>query len=147
VTQEQDTTQEPRQAHQRPPGTSDATVDAVGTLSEAYEYVIRARGHLYTFHQLMGRADKLTQDAADQLARAGHEDHATRLREEIVGRNVLPGRWTFQVVEEFDGVYFQPVTDAERTVRDALMAGRRHVLESEMKDREITPGEPGHERR
>jgi hypothetical protein len=147
VSQPPDTTEEPRRAHERPPGTSDATVDAVGTLSEAYEYAIRARGHLYTFHQLMGRADKLIQAAADQLDRAGHAEHATRLRQEIVGRNVLPGRWTFQVVEEFDGDYFAPLTDAERAVRDDLMAGRRHIFESEMKDREITPGEAGHERR
>jgi len=27
---------------------------------------------------------------------------AERLATELVGRNVLPGRWTFQVVEEFD---------------------------------------------
>ena len=35
------------------------TVDAVGKASEALEYVERARGHLYAFHQLIGRADFL----------------------------------------------------------------------------------------
>jgi hypothetical protein len=133
--------------HDRPAGASDATVEAAGTVSEAYEYAIRARGHLYTFHQLMGRADALLQKAVDQLAAAGHDDVAGRLRREIVGRNVLPGRWTFQVVEEYDDLYFGPLSEAERHVRDSLMDGRRHVYESELKDREITPGEPGHERR
>src|SRR5436190_24214227 len=35
------------------------TVDAVGKATEALEYVERARGHLYAFHQLIGRADAL----------------------------------------------------------------------------------------
>ena len=29
--------------------------DAVGKATEALEYVERARGHLYAFHQLIGR--------------------------------------------------------------------------------------------
>ena len=40
----------------RPAGVDDATVEATGKLSEALEWVERARGHLYEFHQLMGRA-------------------------------------------------------------------------------------------
>ena len=36
-----------------------ATVDAVGKATEVLEYVERARGHLYAFHQLIGRADVL----------------------------------------------------------------------------------------
>ena len=48
----------------RPDGVSDATVEAVGKTSEASEYLIRARGALYEFHQLMGHADLLLGDAA-----------------------------------------------------------------------------------
>ena len=40
------------------------TVDAVGKASEALEYVERARGHLYAFHQLIGRADFLFEECA-----------------------------------------------------------------------------------
>lgn len=133
--------------HSRPEGVPDATVEAVGTLSEAYEYLIRARGHLYSFHQLMGRVDNLIGEAADELRRAGHEEHARFLEEEVVGRNVLDGRWTFQVVEEFDLTYYEPVTEAERRVRDDLLDGRRHVFESWFKDGRITKGRAGHERR
>jgi len=135
------------ESHDRPPGTSDATVAAVGKLSEAYEYVIRARGHLYSLHQLMGRADLLFGDAADALREAGHPELADRVAEEIVGRNVVDGRWTFQVVEEFDDLYFDAATEVERAVRDALVGGRRHVFESETKDARSTAGAPGHERR
>jgi hypothetical protein len=134
-------------SHARPPGVDDATVAAVGKLSEAYEYVLRARGELYAFHQHMGHADLTIGEALDGLTEAGHGDLADELRRDLVGQNVLVGRWTFQVVEEFDDGYFAKVTAAERQVRDALMAGRRHVFESELKDDEITPGVPGEERR
>ena len=63
----------------------------------------------------------------------------------MVGRNVLYGRWTFQVVEEFDDNYWSPLRDHERAVRDKLMAGQRHVFEAEMKERRRTDGRPGHE--
>lgn len=135
------------QEHVRPDGVSDETVQAVGTLSEAYEYLVRVRGHLYSFHQLMGRVDKLMGEAADQLRAAGHQTVADRLDDELVGRNALDGRWTFQIVEEFDDLYFTPATELERWVRDELVAGRRHLFESELKDARITPGRPGHERR
>src|SRR5690606_12091050 len=45
--------------HARPPGVGDDTVEAAGKMSEALEYIERARGHLYTFHQLIGHADAL----------------------------------------------------------------------------------------
>jgi hypothetical protein len=63
----------------------------------------------------------------------------------VVGRNVLAGRWTFQVVEDFDDGYHRAFADAERRVRDELTAGRRHVYEARLKERERTHGRPGHE--
>ena len=39
-----------------PDGASDALVAAVGKVSEALEWVERARGRLYDFHQMMGHA-------------------------------------------------------------------------------------------
>ena len=133
--------------HSRPEGVSDALVEATGTLSEAYEYLIRARGHVYSAHQLIGRVDILAGEAADQLEAAGAVEQAERLRREVVGRNVLTGRWTFQMVEEFDATYYRVFEDAERRVRDELLGGKRHVYESEMKDDRRTDGEQGHERR
>jgi hypothetical protein len=67
---------------------------------------------------------------------------ATRLRHEVVGRNALEDRWTFQIVEAFDDGYYRSATEAERCVRDALVGGRRHVYESEMKAAERRPGRP-----
>jgi hypothetical protein len=132
-------------AHARPDGASDALVEAVGTLSEALERVERARGALYEFHQLMGGADALLDDVVEGLGETGFRELADRVDEELVGRNVLPGRWTFQVVEEFDSGYYATFRDVEQAVREQAMAGRRHVFEAELKQRRRTRGRAGHE--
>jgi hypothetical protein len=125
----------------------DATVEAVGAVSEALECVERARGDLYSFHQLIGHADLLLGEACDKLRAAGQGAIAERLETEIIGRNVLYGRWTFQIVEDFDDNYWSEFRDQERRVREELQQGRRHVFEAEMKERRRSHGEPGHERR
>ncbi|RLK59152.1 hypothetical protein CLV68_3636 [Actinokineospora cianjurensis] len=137
----------PDPAHCRPAGVDDATVEAVGKLTEALETIERARGHLYSFHQLTGGADFELGEAADLLEKAGHAEIARRLRTELVGRNVLPGRWTFQIVEEYDEDYYERVRAEERSVRDELLQGRRHVYESELKESRRTRGAEGHEAR
>ena len=133
--------------HETPAGVDDATVEAVGRLTEALETVERARGHLYSFHQLTGEADFKVGDAVDQLRAAGHTELADRLAIEIVGRNVLPGRWTFQIMEEYDDGYWEPLRAAEREVRDRLVGGRRHLAEARLKEARRTHGRPGHEAR
>ncbi|QZT64897.1 hypothetical protein [Mycolicibacterium austroafricanum] len=127
--------------------TVDATVEAVGKVTEALEFVERARGHLYSFHQLMGHADLLLGEACDALREAGSDAVAERLETDVVGRNVLYGRWTFQVVEEFDDSYWSVLRDHERRVRDELVGGERHVHEARMKERRRTHGRSGHEAR
>ena len=139
--------QSPRTAHTRPHGVSDATVEATGKLSEALETVEQARGHLYAFHQLMGRADLLTGDAEELMRKAGHDDIAERLGTEIIGRNIAEGRWTFQLVEEFDDGYWSDFRNFEKQVRDELVQGRRHLFEAEMKESRRTHGRRHHEAR
>jgi hypothetical protein len=131
----------------RPIGVDDATVEATGKLSEALEWIERARGNLYEFHQKSGHADLLLGEAADHLEAAGHAELADQLREELVGRNVIEGRWTFQIVEEYDDTYWGPVRQFDRLVREQLVDGARHVYESEMKERRRTPGRRHHEAR
>ena len=133
--------------HRRPEGVDDATVEAVGKVSEAVEWLERARGRLFDFHQMLGHLDFQMGDAVDMLRKAGHDDLAELLDQEVVGRNVLDGRWTFQIVEEFEDVYYGPIRDVERRIRDELLQGRRHVFEAELKERRRTEGMPGHEAR
>jgi len=137
----------PDQDHRPPPHADEATVTAVGRLTEALETVERARGHLYSFHQLTGTADLQLGDACDQLREAGHGELADRVERELVGRNVLPGRWTFQIMEEYDDGYWSLFRGLEREVRDALVDGRRHLAEAGMKEDRRSHGETGHEAR
>ena len=123
------------ESHDRPPGASDDAVAAATHMSEALETLERARGHLYSFHQLIGEADFALDDVLARLRAAGAKDLAAELERELVGRNVLEGRWTFQVVEEFDDGYWSVFRDYERRVRDAMTSGRRHVHEAELKAR------------
>lgn len=129
------------------PADDDRMVEAIGKASEALEYVERARGHLYSFHQLMGRADLEFGNAADQLEACGLTAEADRLRDELIGRNVLDGRWTFQIVEEFDDLYHEVAVDHVRSLERDHLGGLRHVFESRMKDQRRTEGRVGHERR
>jgi hypothetical protein len=131
----------------RPSGADDATVEAVGKVTEALEWIERARGKLYDAHQLIGHGDALLGEAADALDAAGHGDFARRVRTDLVGRNVIEGRWTFQVVDEFDDLYWTPFRDIEREIRERLTGGRRHVYEAEMKERRRTLGHPAHNAR
>ncbi|MCQ4121911.1 hypothetical protein [Rhodococcus tibetensis] len=137
----------PAPEHCRPPGTSDDTVAALGKLSESFETVERARGLLYSFHQLIGHADLQLGEAVDALRSAGHGLIADRVQTELIGLNVLDGRWTFQVVEEFDDGYWATFRDLERAAREELVDGRRHLFEAEMKEERRTHGRAGHEAR
>ena len=134
----------PDAAHQRPEGVSDELVDAVGKVTEALDWVERMRGRLYDFHQMTGHADFLFGDAADALQAAGCKQAADAVRDEVVGRNILDGRWTFQIVEEFEEHYYEPVRALEQQLRDELMDGKRHVLEAELKEQRRSSGHPAH---
>ena len=131
--------------HKRPEGASDATVEAVGKVSEAFEAIEELRGRLYGAHRLVGTADLALGEAVELLRKAGHTEIADRVDTEMVGRNVLPGMWTFQVVEAFDSGYYADFQRIEKLVREELMGGQRHVFEAEMKARERSKGRPGHE--
>ena len=137
----------PGDPYRRPDGVTDAEVAAAGKVSEALEAVEDARGHLFAFHRLIGTADFRFEEAADLLDAAGHPEHAAHVRREVVGRNVLEGRWTFQVLDEFDRTYHQVVSGAECRVREDLVGGIPHVYEAEMKERRRSAGVPGHESR
>ncbi|GIH90573.1 hypothetical protein ACFFMN_08690 [Planobispora siamensis] len=135
----------PDPQHRRPEGVDDATVEALGKLSEALETTERARGHLYTFHQLTGHADLMLDEAVELLHAAGHGEQAEAVRTELIGRNVIAGRWTFQIVEDYDDGYHRCFLDLEERIRNELAGGRRHLYEAEMKERRRTRGRRGHE--
>jgi hypothetical protein len=137
-------TNSPDSQHTRPEGVSDATVEALGKLSEALEVVEHVRGHLYAFHRLTGTADLTLGDAVEKFREAGHVELADRLETELVGRNVLQDRWTFQIVEDYDDGYYATFKSLEELARNELVGGRRHLYEAEMKEARRTHGHPHH---
>jgi len=134
----------PDAAHRVPDGTDAATVEAVGKVTAALEVAEHARGMLYAFHRLIGRADNELQAALNLLDAAGHGALADQIRVDLVGRNVIDSRWTFQIVEDFDDGYWRTFTTWERRVRDELLEGRRHVYEAQLKEANRTHDHPGH---
>jgi nucleotide-binding universal stress UspA family protein len=135
----------PDSQHHIPPGVDQATVDALGKLSEALEVVEDARGRLYSFHRLTGTADLALGEAVDMLRSAGHAELADRINSEVLGRNVISGRWTFQIVEDYDANYYSAFKALEKEARDALVQGRTHLYEAQMKEQRRTHGKPHHE--
>ena len=134
----------PAPQHRRQDGVDDATVSALGKISEALEAVEHARGHLYAFHRLCGTADLTLGDGVAELRDAGHGELADRIERELVGRNILEGRWSFQVVEEYDDGYYATFRGLEKRAREELVGGRRHLFEAEMKEDRRTHGDPAH---
>jgi hypothetical protein len=137
----------PAPEHTRPDGVDDLTVEARGKLSEALEVVENARGYLYAFHRLTGMGDLALGEAVDQLREAGHDSLAGEIQSRLIGRNVIEGRWTFQVVEEYDDGYYRLFKELEAKARDQLVLGRRHIFEAEMKEDRRTKGNPDHRAR
>jgi hypothetical protein len=127
------------------PDLDDTTVEGLGRLSEALETVEQARGLLYGFHQLTGKADRLLQESVDLLREAGHGDLADDLDRDLVGRNVIADRWTFQVVDDFDANYWAAFREFDARARNELADGDRHVFEARMKQAERTKGHPRHQ--
>lgn len=134
----------PAPEHCPPDGVDAATVEAVGLITEALETTERARGALYTFHQLTGSADLKLGEAVTKLRAAGHDEMADHLETELVGRNVIPHHWTFQIVEAYDDTYWSCFRQCEQLVRERLTAGRRHLYEADMKEDRRTHGHPHH---
>jgi hypothetical protein len=119
--------------HARPAGLDDATVEALGKISEALEVVDHARGLLYAFHRHCGMADLTLQEGVRKLRDAGHATMADELEEVLVGRDIIKDRWSFQVVEDYDENYWEVFRAMERRARAQLGDAEPHIYEAEMK--------------
>jgi hypothetical protein len=118
---------------QRGDALPEADVKASGLMSEALERVERARGALYDLHQLIGGADNQLDEVIEALREAGRDDLASSVASDLVGIDVLPGMWTFQVVEAFDDGFYATWKRFEERIRSECTNGERHVLEARMK--------------
>ncbi|MCW2525418.1 MAG: hypothetical protein JWM76_278 [Pseudonocardiales bacterium] len=125
--------------HERPPAATDDEIDAAGKLSAAFETVEAARGHLYNFHRMSGTADRELQEAVAALRKAGADELADQIADVLVGRDIVDGLWSFQLVERYDTQYYEAFRAAKELVEQQLTGGTPHVLEAEMKGDEQRP--------
>jgi hypothetical protein len=121
---------------------TDAATRASGLMTEAFEKVERARGALFDLHQLIGGADNELDEVVAALREAGRDDLADGIRDTLLGIDVLEGRWTFQVVEEFEDGFYARWSQWAQRLRDELVDGRRHAYEAELKAHRHGPGRP-----
>lgn len=126
--------------HPRPAGLTDAEVEAAGKVSAAFEVIENARGMLYAFHRMSGEADLSLQEAVADLRACGHAQLADEIDQVLIGRDVIPGLWTFQIVEAYDASYYEVFKAVADTVRREAGGGLPHVFEAEMKVDEQTNG-------
>jgi len=91
---------------------------------------------------LCGTADLTLQEAVRMLRDAGHAQLADQLEQVVVGRDVIAGMWSFQLVESYDDGYWSVFRDAEAHARQVLRGAERHLFEAEMQHREQASTEP-----
>jgi hypothetical protein len=124
----------------RPAGLTDAEVEAAGKVSAAFEVIEHARGLLYAFHRMSGKADLSLQEAVTDLRNCGHRELADEIDQVLIGRDVIPGHWTFQIVEAYDAQYYEVFKAVAEKVRQQAGGGLPHLFEAEMKVQEQTTG-------
>jgi hypothetical protein len=61
---------------------------------------------------------------------------ADTLDDVLVGRDVLPGMWTFQIVDAYDETYYSVFRGMDEWATDRLASGTKHLYEAEMKKQE-----------
>lgn len=115
--------------------------DSIDTVSETerqalhevelgLEWVQRAQGVLLEFHHATGHAMDHLDRAETHLRAAGYDELADDLRTSVLPHGVVDDdRWSYDVVETFQGTILAEIDDFERRVRHDLADGRRHVAE------------------
>jgi len=106
---------------------------AAHQLASALETIARARGALLEMHHLIGHADNMLDEVIAELKAADRPDLIEVVVTELLGRDVIPDRWTFQIVEEFDSGYWLAWCRVEERLRGELTGGRRFALEAALK--------------
>ena len=139
------TTDLPDPDHQTPAGVDDPTIEALGKLSEALETCERARGHLYSFHQLTGSADIELGDAV--TAAPGGRARRARGPAGVGADRPQRARRPLDLPDRRGVRRHVLVTlpELEKHARDELAEGRRHLYEARLKQDERTVGRSHHE--
>jgi hypothetical protein len=112
------------------PDLSEAERQGLHETELALEWLHRAHGSLVAFHHATGHAMDHLADAEDPLRAADRTELADAIRDEYLHRGVIDGdRWSYEVLENYQATFLDPLTDFEAETRGVLADGRRHVTE------------------
>lgn len=104
--------------------------EALHEVELGLEWLQRAQGYLIEFHHATGHGMDHLYLAESLLRESGHDELANRLRDEILPHGVVDGdRWSYDVLESFQGTMLDEAEALERRVRRELTGGHRHVTE------------------
>ncbi|WP_247729590.1 hypothetical protein [Halovivax limisalsi] len=104
--------------------------DALHEVELGLEWLQRAQGVLLEFHHATGHAMDHLDRAERRLRTAGHDELADELRVSVLPHGVVDGdRWSYDVVEDFQGTILAEIDGFESRVRHELADGSRHVAE------------------
>ena len=124
------------------PGESltETELEALHETELGLEWLQRAQGYLIEFHHATGHGMDHLALAESLLRESGREDLADAIRTDLLPHGVVDDdRWSYDVLEDFQGTMLAETTALERRVRRELSDGRRHVAERrqerEWKDR------------
>jgi len=111
------------------PELSEGEMEAVHSVELATEWLQRAHGEFLELHHKTGHAMDRLDEAETQLRDCGHDELADLLRRELLAAGVIDGRWTYDLLEEFEEEFLSDMTDFKRQVCNQVADGQRHVPE------------------
>ncbi|WIV65841.1 hypothetical protein [Natrialbaceae archaeon AArc-T1-2] len=109
---------------------TEAELEALHEVELGLEWLQRAQGSLIEFHHATGHGMDHLYCAESLLREGGHDELANAIRDELLPHGVVDGdRWSYDVLEDFQGTLLAEAVSLERRVRRELADGRRHVAE------------------
>lgn len=107
----------------------EAARDALHSVELGLEWLQRAHGNLLEFHHGIGHGMNHLDDAEAKLRDCGHEELADRLRDDYLPRGPIDGRWTYELVEDFEAEFLDDLAELDRRAHEAIADGERHLAE------------------
>jgi hypothetical protein len=109
---------------------TDAELEALHEVELGLEWLQRAQGCLLEFHHATGHGMDHLDDAERLLRAGGYDELADAIRTQLLPHGVVDGdRWSYDVLEDFQGTMLAETAALEARVREELADGRRHVPE------------------
>lgn len=111
------------------PELTPAEMDALHSIQLGIEHAYRAYADLLACHHRTGHAMDRFADAERSLRKAGHDEYADRIRDDLLPAGAVEDRWTYELVTEYRDGLVDELDAFETAIRDDLAEGVDHVSE------------------